>query len=124
MIGGFFKKDAADLATDEELLPLDDDSCRLTPEGFGFSSPASRILKLAGREGGYYRAAADESVLDVIAAITDGTFDVALVYQKDTERDNDLLGIFTETDYIRVGLTSHCMCERHSRICQLSLVLS
>lgn len=112
------------MATDEELLPLDDDSCRLTPEGFGFSTPASRILKLAGRKGGYYRAAAGESVLDVIAAITDGTFDVALVYQKDTERDNDLLGIFTETDYIRVGLTSHCMCERHSRICQLSLVLS
>lgn len=102
MIGGFFKKSEEILDTDlDNLEPLADDSCRLTPEGFGFSSPASRILKQAGRKGGYYRASASQFVLDVIAAITDEKEqDVALVYD-----DNDvLLGIFTEADYIKVCL--------------------
>ena len=119
MIGGFFQKDTSDTDTDEDLLPLVDDACRLTPEGFGFSSPASRIVKLAGRNGGYYRATADESVLDVISAITDGKFDIALVYQKDTERDDDLIGIFTETDYIRVGQRSCGTRKFHSHNCHL-----
>ena len=109
MVGGFFKKNAADMVMDDGIVDLAVDPYRLTPDGFGFSTPASRILKLASRNGGYYRAAADESVLDVIEAITDGTFDVALVYEKtDTEkRSNEaLVGIFTEADYIRVRHSS------------------
>ena len=100
MIGGFFKKGEEVVDADlDDLEPLADDSCRLTPEGFGFSTPASRIIKQAGRKGGYYRASASEFVLDVIAAITnEKEQDVALVYD-----DNDvLLGIFTEADYIKV----------------------
>jgi hypothetical protein len=83
-----------------DLEPLATAKYRLTPEGYGFSSAVGRILKEAGRQGGYYRADASEPVLDVIAAITQDrpSPDAALVYGK----DNQLLGIFTEADYIRV----------------------
>ena len=57
----------------------------------------SRVLTLSRRASGYYKASADERVIDVIAAITDGPLDAALVFDKET-----LLGIFTESDYIRV----------------------
>lgn len=90
MIGGSFNQE-------EDYLPLVEE-CLLTPEGFGFSTPMSRILALGNRASGYYKAAPEESVVDVMAAITEGTVDVALVFDKET-----LLGIFTESDYIRVS---------------------
>ena len=76
------------------------DECIITPEGFGFSAPAGRILKQAGRRGGFYKASGKELVIDVMEAITSGEgSDVALVYD-----DNDkILGLFTESDYIRVS---------------------
>lgn len=70
----------------------------LTPKGFGFASPSSRVLESAGRGEGYHRAKGSDSILDVMAGITGGTADAALVF--DDESD-DLLGLFTETDYIR-----------------------
>ncbi|KAL3917916.1 MAG: hypothetical protein SGILL_004490 [Bacillariaceae sp.] len=81
----------------EEVLPLAKNSM-ITPEGFGFSSPASRVLEAAGRNGGYYKASADDIVTDVMDGITSGQFDAALVFD-----DDKLLGIFTETDYIKVS---------------------
>jgi hypothetical protein len=81
-----------------ELLPLGSDRT-VTPEGFGFSSPMHRVLKKANREGGYYRAVSQETVIDVMNAIAVGATDVALVYD---ESSNKLLGLFTETDYIKV----------------------
>ena len=75
-------------------------SSLLTPEGYGFSSSAERILKKAKRAGsGYYKAAASDRVIDVMGGIADRDgADVALVFD-----DKDaLLGIFTETDYIKV----------------------
>ena len=68
----------------------------ITPEGYGFSTPASRILAESPRGEGYYRASATESVLDVMAQISNGKHDVALVF----DDSNKLLGLFTETDYI------------------------
>lgn len=82
---------------------------QLTPEGYGFSSPASRILKAAGRDSGYFAADATTPVIDVIAAITDGMQDVSLVFDNDS-----LLGIFTETDYIKVRVHA-CMQRRLSK---------
>ena len=41
--------------------------------------------------------------VEVMAAITEGLVDVALVFDKD-----DLLGIFTESDYIRVSNAVWC----------------
>jgi hypothetical protein len=81
----------------DDVLPLAKTSM-ITPEGYGFSSPASRILEAAGRNGGYYKAKASDTVTDVMDGITDGKVDAALVFD-DNER---LLGIFTETDYIKV----------------------
>jgi Na+/H+ antiporter NhaD/arsenite permease-like protein len=72
------------------------DECIITPEGYGFSCPTSRILKESGRGQGFYKASASESVIDVMEAITSGTSDVALVFQGD-----ELLGLFTEADYIK-----------------------
>jgi len=77
----------------EELFSAE---CLLTPEGYGFSSPAERIIKQAKRQGsGYYRASDADTVVDVMEGITEGDADMALVYG-----DNGLLGIFTETDYV------------------------
>ena len=76
------------------------DDSMITPEGFGFSAPARRILKEAGRSDGFYKAKGKELVIDVMEAITSeaGQEDVALVYGDDGE----LTGLFTETDYIKV----------------------
>lgn len=72
----------------------------LTPEGTGFSSSMSRIAKLSKRGEGCYRANGSDRVVDVMDAITqDVNQDVALVYDEETKK---LLGIFTESDYIRV----------------------
>ncbi len=77
------------------------DQCLLTPEGYGFSSTAERIIEQAkrGENGGYVAVKADDQVIDVMAAITNGLEDVALVYD-----DKLLLGIFTESDYINVSV--------------------
>lgn len=86
---------ATDDAVDaQSLLRLD----RTTgaPEGFGFSSPSTRILRLAQRNNGYYKASSEESVISVMEKITQGPLDVALVYNGE-----ELLGIFTESDYIK-----------------------
>lgn len=76
------------------------DSCALTPEGFGFSSPIGRVSKSRGGLG-YYKALGSESVIDVMAGINAGEdiTDVALVF----DTNNDLLGIFTDADYIRLA---------------------
>jgi len=71
----------------------------ITPDGFGFSAPAQRVLKEANRGTGFYKASADETVIDVMEAITTNEKDVALVYAA-----NQLLGLFTEADYVRVSL--------------------
>lgn len=70
----------------------------ITPEGYGFSSSIGRILKEADRGGGYYKAASTDIVADVMEGITDGHADAALVFDEESK----LLGIFTESDYIRV----------------------
>lgn len=85
--------------TPEDLIPLGQD-CVITPEGFGFSSSIERILKSAGRQNGYYRAKASETVIDVMEGITSGQLDVALVFDDATDK---LVGIFTESDYIKVS---------------------
>ena len=81
----------------EELMTQE---CNITPEGFGFSSSIDRILKSSGRNGGYYRARSSDIVTDVMEGITNGKADVALVFDDET---NQLVGIFTETDYIKVS---------------------
>ena len=70
----------------------------LTPEGTGFSSPISRIVKLSRRGDGCFRASASDRVVDVMDGITSGKEDVALVF----DDEKKLLGIFTESDYIKV----------------------
>ncbi|KAL3917605.1 MAG: hypothetical protein SGILL_004632 [Bacillariaceae sp.] len=83
----------------DDVLPLAKTTI-ITPEGYGFSSPASRILEAAGRNGGYYKAMATDTVTDVMDGITNGKVDAALVFD-DSDR---LLGIFTETDYIKFSM--------------------
>jgi hypothetical protein len=75
------------------------ESIVLTPEGTGFSSPISRIVKLAKRGDGCCRSNGSDRVIDVMEAITKGVQDSALVFDEETQK---LLGIFTERDYIRV----------------------
>lgn len=75
------------------------ESIVLTPEGTGFSSPISRIVKLAGRGDGFCRSNGSDRVIDVMEAITKDVQDSALVFDDDIKQ---LLGIFTERDYIRV----------------------
>jgi hypothetical protein len=82
----------------EEMIPLGGE-CILTPEGFGFSSSTSRIIQVANRQNGFYRAMASDIVTDVMEGITEGQVDVALVFD---DSSGKLLGIFTETDYIKV----------------------
>ena len=71
--------------------------CLLTPEGYGFSTPAKRVLSSSNGEKSFYVANANDRIIDVMSGITEGDQDVALVYD-----GSDLLGIFTETDYIEV----------------------
>lgn len=82
-------------AGDDELFGS---QCILTPEGYGFASSSARVLESAGRGNGYHRAKGSDTVLDVMAGITDGPADAALVFDDETD---DLIGLFTETDYIR-----------------------
>jgi hypothetical protein len=82
----------------EEMISLGDE-CIITPEGYGFGSSTSRILSVANRNNGYYRATGSEIVTDVMEGITGGKVDVALVFD---DSSNKLLGIFTETDYVKV----------------------
>jgi CBS domain-containing protein len=91
------------LAEEIDALTLNPESPQtslITPEGYGFSSPVSRILKSRGGLG-YYRARASTSVIDVMEGINSGT-DVALVF--DDYDDSILLGIFTDADYIRLAM--------------------
>jgi hypothetical protein len=126
MIGGFFNKNtkdsnaqpASDPSPAPDLRPLEEVS--LAPEGYGFSSPVSRILQQADRQGGYSKALASDRVVDVIATITETSQDVALVYSE----EDALLGIFTETDYIKVCLWwFQCLVLRsmyiHKLVCPL-----
>lgn len=70
--------------------------CLLTPEGYGFSSSAERILEQSKRgASGYFKAAEDDKVVDIMEGITEGDVDIALIYG-----DDSLMGIFTETDYV------------------------
>ena len=78
------------------------EECIITPEGFGFSTPTKRVLKEANRNDGFYPAQASDQIIDVMQAITTGTEDVALVYE-----GAQLLGLFTESDYIRVSSAFH-----------------
>ena len=74
--------------------------CVLTPEGYGFSSSAERVITQAKRgNNGYYKAQGNQKVIDVMGGITSGAEDVSLVYE-----GNELLGIFTETDYLEVSI--------------------
>jgi hypothetical protein len=84
----------------EDVLPLA--SSTMTPEGYGFSSPIHRILKLSSSRGQYYKASASDSVTEVMDGITNGVIpsSAALVFSDDD--DTRLVGIFTETDYIKV----------------------
>jgi Na+/H+ antiporter NhaD/arsenite permease-like protein/CBS domain-containing protein len=96
------------------------DECLFTPEGFGFSTPAIRVLKQAKRGKGYYKADASESVIDVMEAISSGDNDVALVF-----RDNDvLLGLFTESDFIRVCKMYGSLLSIHFRHLSVDLTLT
>jgi hypothetical protein len=73
--------------------------CLLTPEGFGFSSSAERVLSQAKRgNNGFYKASSNDKVIDVMGGMTNGPEDVALVYEA-----GQLVGIFTETDYLDVS---------------------
>jgi hypothetical protein len=85
--------------TPDEVFPLERS---ITPEGYGFSSSIKRVLKAANRDGGYYKASASDIVAEVMDGITDGNVDVALVFDDSSK----LVGIFTETDYIKVRSTA------------------
>ena len=82
----------------EDFIPLGEE-CIITPEGFGFSSTTERILEVSNRNNGYYRAKATDLVTDVMDGITDGQADAALVFDDSTDK---LVGLFTETDYVKV----------------------
>jgi hypothetical protein len=91
---------AFEFELDDEAAYMVGEECIITPEGFGFTTPANRVLKEAKRGVGYYRASASDLVIDVMDGITSGEQDVALVFDdKDAKK---LLGLFTETDYIKV----------------------
>jgi hypothetical protein len=79
----------------EGVFPLERS---ITPEGYGFSSSIQRVLKESGRDGGFYKASSSDLVTDVMDGITGGSVDVALVFDDSSK----LLGIFTESDYIKV----------------------
>jgi hypothetical protein len=91
----------------EDLVPISKDAM-ITPEGFGFTAPARRIVKEANRPGsGYYRASSSENIMSVVTKITGGSgSDVALVFDDQT---NKIVGLFTETDYIKVSISEQLM---------------
>lgn len=66
-----------------------------------------RVLKDAA--GGYYKARMDESVIDVMEGITaDVNADVALVFEGE-----ELKGLFTDSDYIKVSSLSCALHFEH-----------
>lgn len=79
--------------TDADIVALSTNpTLNLTPEGYGFSSPISRVMQQSGSGAGYYRAKSSESVVDVMENI--GKTEVALVFSD--EDDKELMGIFTD----------------------------
>ena len=89
----------SDEVIDADIIALSTNpTLNLTPEGYGFSSPISRVMKESGKSG-YYRAKSSESVVDVMGKI--GKNEVALVF--DEENDEELMGIFTDFDFIRLS---------------------
>jgi hypothetical protein len=84
---------------EEDLTALSiNPTLNLLPAGYGFSASMERVLKDAA--GGYYKARMDESVIDVMEGITaDVNADVALVFEGE-----ELKGLFTDSDYIKVSL--------------------
>ena len=91
---------------DEDLTALSaNPTLSLLPAGYGFSASMERILKDAA--GGYYRADVNESVIDVMAGITGSAdADMALVFEGE-----ELKGLFTDFDYIKVRLFfEHDLC--------------
>lgn len=76
---------------------LYDDQCIITPEGFGFSTTAGRLLSEQD-DNGFYRAKASDTVIDVMEALSSkpSRSDVALVY----DNNDQFVGIFTEKDYV------------------------
>jgi len=89
----------SDEVIDADIIALSTNpTLNLTPEGYGFSSPISRVMKESGKSG-YYRAKSSESVVDVMGKI--GKNEVALVF--DEENDKELMGIFTDFDFIRLS---------------------
>src|SRR5210317_13402 len=84
--------------TDADIVALSTNpTLNLTPEGYGFSSPISRVVQNSGT--GYYRAKSSESVVDVMENI--GKTEVALVFSD--EDGKGLMGIFTDYDFIRLS---------------------
>mmetsp|Transcript_17806 Transcript_17806/g.25675 ORF Transcript_17806/g.25675 Transcript_17806/m.25675 type:complete len:192 (-) Transcript_17806:1820-2395(-) len=80
----------------------------VTPEGFGFSTPASRIISAAGSSSRYYRAGPNDPVSNVIAAISSSTGNsIALIF----DSSGDMLGAFTETNFIKVSIR----CDKRRR---------
>jgi len=80
--------------------------CLLTPEGYGFDSPLSRIVE-GGGDRGYVSADKNDNIVDVMERIAGGEdgvdaenakSGVALVF--DREDGNRFVGIFTERDYV------------------------
>ena len=73
---------------------------KITPEGYGFSSTVGRIFQSRGGLG-YYKARGGDSVIDVMDGVhAEGPLDVALVFD---DSSDELLGIFTDADYIRLA---------------------
>ena len=90
---------SSDEVIDADIIALSTNpTLNLTPEGYGFSSPIARVMKESGSTG-YYRAKSSESVVDVMEKI--GKNEVALVF--DEENDKELMGIFTDFDFIRLS---------------------
>jgi len=89
----------SDEVIDADIIALSSNpTLNLTPEGYGFSSPISRVMKESGKIG-YYRAKSSESVVDVMENI--GKNEVALVF--DEKNAEELMGIFTDFDFIRLS---------------------
>ncbi|CAB9522574.1 Sodium/proton antiporter 1 [Seminavis robusta] len=81
------------------LVPLKKETM-ITPEGYGFTAPAKRILSQKSGPG-YYRASSTEDIMSVIQVISDGEqgcSDVALVFDDETGK---IVGLFTEADFIK-----------------------
>jgi hypothetical protein len=81
------------------------------PPGYGLSAPVQRILQQTRGSKGYAQVAASSPVVRVMDEITIAGQDVALVYQQESAppgKDNPLVGIFTESDYIQVSTVSYC----------------